>query len=288
VSCMPSSDEIQAFDDGRILPEVGGWTEEKHRHVSLFAAIFSSSMKGKWDKRVYVELYGGAGYSEIRDSSRLIVGSPLLALTVKHPFDKYVFCEENPEKLEALKFRAKQIAPRADVAYVCGDCNRQTAEILRHLPLGSKSNTVLSLCFADPFDIGLKFGTLQTLARERYFDCLILLAVFCDANRAYKRYVMEDAVKVDEFLGTKVWRNRWKSAATAGISFPKFLAEEFAASMGNLGYLRTPIHRMKLVRSDEKNLPLYYIAPFSKKELALGFWDEARKYGTDQTSLFDK
>lgn len=244
-------------------------------------------MKEKWDKRVYVELYAGAGYGRIRDSSRLVVGSPLLALKVKDPFDTYVFCEENPEKLEALKFRVQQAAPRANVAYVCGDCNRCTAEILGHIPAASRNNTVLSLCFADPFDIGLRFETLRTLSRNRYFDFLILLALFSDANRAYKRYVMEDSVKVDEFLGSKVWRDRWKSAGAKGVSFPKFLAEEFAASMETLGYLRTPIHKMKLVRSDEKNLPLYYIAPFSKKELALRFWDEARKYGSDQTLLFD-
>jgi hypothetical protein len=66
---------------------------------------------------------------------------------------------------------------------------------------------------------------------------------------------------------------------------PKFLAEEFAASMETLGYLPTPIHKMKRVRSDEKNLPLYYIALFSRQELAHRFWDDVLKYGTDQTKF---
>jgi hypothetical protein len=55
--------------------------------------------------------------------------------------------------------------------------------------------------------------------------------------------------------------------------------------MGTLGYLPTPIHKMKRVRSDEKNLPLYYIALFSRNKLALDFWDDALKYGTDQTGF---
>ena len=69
--------------------------------MSLYSTLFSSGMKDKWGKHIYLELYAGAGYSKIRGSSKLIVGSPLLALSVKHPFDKYVFCEEDPEKLDA-------------------------------------------------------------------------------------------------------------------------------------------------------------------------------------------
>ncbi len=129
------------------------------------------------------------------------------------------------------------------------------ADILGKIPQGSKDSTVLTLCFADPFDIGLKFGTIKALS-VRFVDFLLLLAVYSDANRAYKRYVMEDAVKVDEFLGSKTWRDRWRIAEANGVLFPKFLAEEFAASMETLGYLPTPVHQMKRVRSDEKNLPL--------------------------------
>jgi hypothetical protein len=52
--------------------------------------------------------------------------------------------------------------------------------------------------------------------------------------------------------------------------------------MENLGYLPTPIHKMKCVRSDEKNLRLYYIALFSRKRIAHDLWDEVLKYETDQ------
>jgi len=273
-------------DDGLISPEVGAWTEEKHRLVSLYATLFSSGMKDKWDTRVYIELYAGAGYSRIRGTSRMIFGSPLNALRVNDPFDTYVFCEDDPEKLTALKSRAKRIAPSANVRYVPYDCNQSTEQILSAIPQYSPGNRVLSLCFADPYDIGLKFATLRALSKV-YVDFIVLLALWSDANRAYKRYVMEDAIKVDEFLGSPNWRTKWASAQLQAIEFPKFLAEEFATSMESLGYLRTPIHRMKRVRSDEKNLPLYYVALFSKNERAHKFWDEVLKYGTDQKNLFD-
>jgi three-Cys-motif partner protein len=278
------ADELQPVIDGLALPEVGSWTEEKHRLVSLYATLFSKGMKKKWGKRVYVELHAGVGYSRIRGTQRIILGSPLRALAAEQPFDKYIFCEALSKNLEALRARVKSHFPAANVAYIEGDCDEKAPDILGEIPPGSKDDTVLTLCFADPYDIGLKFGTIKALS-VRFVDFLVLLAVYSDANRAYKRYVMEDAVKVDDFLGSTTWRDRWRVAEANGVLFPKFLAEEFAASMETLGYLPTPVHRMKKVRSDEKNLPLYYIALFSRHKLAHEFWDDALRYGKDQTEF---
>jgi three-Cys-motif partner protein len=177
---------LQPSSDKLVCPEVGAWTEDKHRIVSLYSTLFSKGMKAKWGKRVYVELYAGAGYSRIRGTRKTILGSPLRALAAEHPFDKYVFCEEIPKNLEALEIRVKRHFPAANVSYVKGNCDEKVSEILADIPQGSKHNTVLTLCFADPFDIGLKFGTIKALS-IRFVDFMVLLAVYSDANRAYKR-----------------------------------------------------------------------------------------------------
>jgi hypothetical protein len=70
------------------------------------------------------------------------------------------------------------------------------------------------------------------------------------------------------------------------IDFRVFLAREFASRMVRLGYLRTGLERMKEIRSNEKNLPLYHLAFFSKHPRGYQFWDQVLKYGTDQLSLF--
>ena len=51
-------------DDGFFIPDIGSWAETKHRLIGLYAALFSTGMKWKWDRRVYVDLYAGAA---IRD-----------------------------------------------------------------------------------------------------------------------------------------------------------------------------------------------------------------------------
>ncbi|MGA2979143.1 MAG: three-Cys-motif partner protein TcmP [Terriglobales bacterium] len=284
---MATQDDVSAHDDGLVAPDVGAWAEEKHRLVSLYATLFSSGMKAKWSRRIYVELYAGAGYSRIRSTSKFISGSPLLALRLKDPFDKYIFCEEKPNKLKALEARARRIAPSADIVYVQGDCNKRTSEILAEIPQGSAGNTVLSLCFADPFDIGLEFATIRALATARYVDFLVLLALGMDANRNYEHYLKEDADKVDRFLGSDSWRERWATAQWDAVKFTRFLADEFTKSMAALGYIPPPHYSMKEVRSHEKNLALYRLALFSRHERAYKFWDQVLKYSTDQTAFWD-
>jgi len=56
--------------------------------------------------------------------------------------------------------------------------------------------------------------------------------------------------------------------------------------MKSLNYLEQPLGRMKMVRSSEKNLRLYYLALFSRHETAYKFWDDVLRYGTDQIDLF--
>jgi three-Cys-motif partner protein len=282
----PDENEITPAVDGLICPEVGAWAETKHRLISLYSELFSSGMKDKWDNLVYIELYAGAGYSRIRGTSKLIFGSPLRSLMVKHRFDKYIFCEEDPVKMAALKTRVRLAAPSANVTYISGDCNSLASEIAAAIPHGTKDHTVLSLCFADPYDIGLKFETLRTLS-TRYIDFLALLALGMDANRNYDQYVKDDAVKVDEFLGSDNWRERWASAQWDAVKFTRFLANEFTRSMTSLGYIPPPFYKMKEVRSNEKNLPLYHLALFSRHDRAYKLWDQVLKYSTDQTQLWE-
>jgi three-Cys-motif partner protein len=131
---MTIQDGLIPHDDGLVAPEVGGWAEDKHRMVSLYSTLFSSGMKDKWLKRVYIELYAGAGYSRIRGTSKYILGSPLHALSLKDAFDKYVFCEEKSKYLQALRTRSAQISAGRNVAFIEGDCNRKTTELLAEVP----------------------------------------------------------------------------------------------------------------------------------------------------------
>jgi len=275
---------VDVADDGLFTPEVGNWADEKHAVVSLYAKLFSTGMKNKWHERVYIELYAGAGYNKIRESSRVIAGSPILALLLPDPFDKYIFCEADPRSLKALEERVKRAAPYANVAFIQGDCNQRIDNILAEIPQHSTAHRVLSLCFVDPYDIGIKFATLNRLS-VKFVDFLLLLALYMDAARNQDNYVREETVKIDEFLGRNDWREKWRAAQKNGLPFARFLAEEFSLSMEGLQYQPQPFHKMKKIMFPDKNWPLYRLALFSRDSVAYSFWDEVLKYSTAQLFL---
>lgn len=147
-----ASSTLQVAVDELVCPEVGAWAEEKYRLVSLYQELFATGMKDKWDKRVYLDLYSGAGHARIRGTSRVVHGAALRALLLRHPFDKYIFCEKVPEYLDALRVRALRLAPSLDIDYISGDCDLNADRVCSLIPQHSSTQRVLSLCFVDPFD----------------------------------------------------------------------------------------------------------------------------------------
>ena len=121
-------------DDALVTPEVGDWAEDKYQLVRCYATIFSSSMSGKWGSLVYMDLFAGAGRSRIRESSRIIPASPLVALDIAKPFSKYIFSEIDATKISALEQRIGQSYPDQDVAFIQGDCNDRIEDIAAAIP----------------------------------------------------------------------------------------------------------------------------------------------------------
>src|SRR3989442_10899091 len=255
--------EITPEDDGLPCSDVRAWAQDKYTLVALYDKLFSTGMKNRWETRVYIDLYAGPGFARLRDRGRILFGSPLLALRVPDQFDKYIFCESDGERMAALQQRVRKLFPRANVQYVLGDCNEKIEEICAHIPSSSRDHGVLSFCFIDPYDISIRFSTVRRLS-SYYMDFLFLLAVHMDANRNLEHYLNSSNSKIEEFLGLPDWREKWRIAEGRGTSFPRYLTEENAGQMETLRHLPVPWDKMKAVRSDERNLPLYRLALFSK------------------------
>jgi three-Cys-motif partner protein len=284
---MPRRRQERVVDDGLPTPPVGSWALQKYRLLDLYDTLFATGMKHLWDRRVYIDLFSGPGRAKIRGTERIVETSPLFALRVPDRFDKYIFCDREVKNISALRERVGREFPDINPSYVIGDCNAVVAEIVEKIPKASKGKSVLSFCFADPFGIDdLKFRTIQTLSVPSRMDFLVLLALDMDANRFQSLYVKQTSSIIDEFLDDSSWRSKWAAAQSRRIDFRVFLAKAFASRMVSLGYRPAGLECMKEVRSDEKNLPLYHLAFFSKHPRGYQFWDQVVKYGTDQLSLF--
>ncbi len=127
--------------------------------------MFATSMKEKWECRVYIDLFAGAGRARFRGTKTIIPASPLLALGIENPFDQYIFCEDDAEKLAALRTRVQRVNASADVAYISGDVNARVKKVLDAFPRARKGFSVLGFCFADPYMVrNLRFETIRRLS----------------------------------------------------------------------------------------------------------------------------
>jgi three-Cys-motif partner protein len=269
-------------DDGLPIMDVGSWAREKYVRVWMYDQLFSTGMKNKWDERVYVDLFAGPGFSQIKGTKEILHGSPLLALDVADRFDRYVFCEKDADYLEALKKRVARIAPGVDARYVAGEADVEVARILENIPAAGPTHTVLTFVFVDPFSVEFKFETIRRLA-TRFADFLIVLALHMDANRNLRTYLKPSNQRIELFLDDADWRAKWAIAEKQGRAFTAFLARGYAEAMERLKYRKTSLEQMYHVKSGEnnKNLPLYYLAFFSRAGLGYTYWDEVLKYTGD-------
>ena len=271
-------------DDGLITPDVGFWAEKKYRLVQNYASMFASSMKGKWDHLVYVDLFAGAGRSLLRDRDEIVAASPLLALDIPTPFSQYIFCELDEQKLDALRQRVGCDFSQENVRFLHGDANRLVDSILREIPRPHRGCKILGFCFADPYNLeNLKFETIRQLS-QRYFDFLVLIPTG-DAQRNIERYAPRSESKLDDFLGKSEWRRGWDKAKTRGESAAIFLTRLFGEQMISLQYQPSDPEETVAIKN-EKNSTIYRFGFYSRHNLAKKFWREVKKYSDDQLELF--
>jgi three-Cys-motif partner protein len=265
------------------MPEVGPWAEKKYEHLRHFTQMFATGMHKKWPTRFYLDLFAGAGAAKVEGTARVVDTSALIALSVSHPFDRYVLCDRSPRCIGALRARVGDAHPRADVRYVRGDCNKKVNEVVAELPSGQGS---LGFCVVDPFGLNnLTFETIARLATGRRMDFLVLIPSFMSANRN-KALLTRSSRLLDTFLGSSDWRGRWAIAAAARRPprFGNFVVDEFGRSMNGLEFLPSRLEDAVLV--DDKNKKLYHLALYSRSKLGSEFWSKAKRSARRQGELF--
>lgn len=268
---------IEAEDDGLALPEVGDWAERKYRLIATYAEMFATAMRGKWETRVYVDLFAGAGRARLEGTNRIVATSATLALRVRHPFDRYVFCESDRATASALEQRLRRDFPTANATILAGDCNARADEILALIP----ERRSLTFCVADPYSIGaLRFTTIERLA-SRSVDFLVLIASYMDAHRNREVYLSPPNRKVEELLGLPGWRAEWGQGSQ---EFGTFIVDQFGRRMGSLDYLYEGLGDAVPVADGGRTL--YHLTFFSRHQLGRKFWIEAKRHSTDQLDLF--
>ena len=114
-------------------------------------------------------------------------------------------------------------------------------------------------------------------------DFLILLALHMDANRNLYNYLNENNDKIALFTGDEYWLEEFEKYEDKQKDFIKYLAHKYDQNMMAMDYEK-PAHKFQ-VRSFAKNLPLYYLAFYTKHKRGNDFYKKVKKTATGQIEL---
>lgn len=276
--------QILVEPDDNFTPQVRAWSLEKYRLVGSYCDIFTNGMRHKWNQLIYIDLFAGAGHAKIHETSKTYLSSALIAMSIPNPFTKYILCEENFERYKALEKRVQKKYSHLDVTIINGDSNLIIDQVFKSIPAFKKGNTLLPFCFVDPYSLNLNFHTIEVLGSKILMDFLILQALHMDGNRNLSIYLKDENDKIARYLGNENWREEFnKSCKDYSNNFIKFLADQYLLKMKSIGYL--PENNMHQIRSHEKNLPLYYLAYYSKNQRGIDFYKKVEKYTNKQLRI---
>lgn len=251
---MLSNPYLSKVDNLPIRPS-GPWIRDKYYYLSRYFQIFTVSMRRKWNL-TFIDLFAGPGRCLIEATGKEEDGSALQSL--QHDFDKYVFVEENPGCLEALKARCKKSPKFARIHFFNGDCNTLLGDINRVL-----DDHDLHLIFADPTNIDIRFDTIEQLTRGRKADLLLNIQFGMDIKRNFVQYRKQgDSSRLGLFLGSSV---DWDT-----IQEPLDAIKLYKERIKTLGY--STVEYKDIPIKNTKNAPMYFLFFASRSKKGIEFW----------------
>ncbi|MFH1486968.1 MAG: three-Cys-motif partner protein TcmP [Chloroflexota bacterium] len=263
---MPTGDLVLA-SDAYLAMRVGSWAKQKLYYIQRYCDIFNKAMKARWETRVYIDLFAGAGKCIVEETREEIDGSALTALKSEVPFTHYFFNDAEAEAMGALKERAK-LFPLAEVTFFNLDCNQVIEPLLIELPPNA-----LTFCFVDPFNWKIGFTSIEKLTKDRRIDLAITFH-----SGSMKRVADNAPQDLNDFFGGSGWQQEYRAALSAGQrQSSRGLMDIYESRLRSLGYLQ--FQDYVLIRNTQR-IPLYHILFASKHHRGKDFWDKISKRTT--------
>ena len=211
IQCYLGDFEVpnKAIDPADGLPAsiVGPWAAEKHERLRKYIDAYRAARAKFLPPRgeggaAYVELYAGAGRSQIEGANEFVDGSPLVAFKAarlsRTGFSDLHFNDIDQENVEALRQRIAHLGGAAHYY-------SETAETAVTRIIYAPNPTGLHFAFLDPYNLeNLPFSIIKQLASLPRMDMLIHVSIF-DLQRNLRRY-LDDGRTLEAFMPG--WRER--------------------------------------------------------------------------------
>ena len=182
------------------LAEVGPWAEQKLAALAAYLEYYTTVLKKQtWCRTVYFDAFAGGGVANLRSTSRsdpldsslfdedrspektqIVVGSPRRALEVANPFNRYVFVDADPRRVQELRALEGEYGGKCKIDVRQGSAEDQIAWLLQQ---NISKRTHRGVAFLDPFGAHLPWTSVQALARTKVFEAIINFPLHMCINR---------------------------------------------------------------------------------------------------------
>ena len=194
--------------------EYGGqWTIEKLNILDSYLGAYTTALKNKPFKLIYVDAFAGTGFiNPVKDNSdakTFIDGSAIRAIkTGDKPFDKLVFIEKNRDRYHELRGLWQDYQER-DIVVENSDANNY----LQNLQMDWRSWR--GVLFLDPFATEVEWSTIQIISSFNALDTWLLFPVSA-ISRILPRSRKPDDIdqrwvsRLNKIFGDDSWRSLYQ------------------------------------------------------------------------------
>jgi three-Cys-motif partner protein len=276
-----SQNYLEPVDDGLPMRDSKDYAEDKLRIIEAYVHMFIVSMRGKpWSKINYIDLQAGPGKNYF-PNSKILLGSPLIAVTANKQFDNYWFVEYGDDEFNALKTRLSKLPNISSIHLKQGNCNLVVDEIVREIEKMDRSAKAsnqwqtLNLAFLDPEGLELEWQTVEKLGQISKMDLIINFSTSGIIRNGTKFINSGQTESVDKFFGTQEWQALYLNAKPkGGTHIRRELLDFYKQRLSDLGYQNKEIPSEQAFRNT-KNRQVYTLIFASKHPLGEDFWEKA-------------
>lgn len=195
-------------------------TQEKLLVLQKYLNAYVKILKNRPFQTVFFDAFAGTGevprdedagtlFEDVEEAQPFIEGSARRALSIRPPFDRYIFVEKkrsNARQLESLRGEFPALSTR--IAVERCDANDAVLQFCANTDW-ARTRAVM---FLDPFGNQVKWETIAAIARSRAIDLWYLFPAHLGVNRQISTSgAIEDAkaASLDGLLGTTEWRDEF-------------------------------------------------------------------------------
>jgi three-Cys-motif partner protein len=193
----------------------GAWTEIKLEILRSYLNFYTTALKNQGFELLYIDAFAGSGSRTeqipespiFAESERTIVhdGSAKIALNIDPPFDRYLFIDNNQERVTQLE-KLRNSYPKTYISVTNDDANT-VIQTMAKKPIW-QSNNYRGVIFLDPYGNNVEWQTLQAISSTQSFDLWFLFplsGVYRQTPTDFRKLEDYKRENLNKIFGTNSW-----------------------------------------------------------------------------------